>query len=145
MRSLQQFLEATQKYYQADLKAVDFIGAPEACRGEINSWVEQQTESENSHLNWTQTHPYTNFQSNRSIVSSVNQWSVAVLSVYFLSDKIKDLLKPGTVSAMTRLALVNAIYFKGNWMNRFDVANTKEMPFKVNQVKTKLKFPDVET
>lgn len=37
---------------------------------------------------------------------------------------------------MTRLALVNAIYFKGNWMNRFDAANTKEMPFKVNQVKT---------
>lgn len=35
---------------------------------------------------------------------------------------------------MTRLALVNAIYFKGNWMNRFDVANTKEMAFKVNPV-----------
>lgn len=35
---------------------------------------------------------------------------------------------------MTRLALVNAIYFKGNWMNRFDEANTKEMPFKINQV-----------
>lgn len=35
---------------------------------------------------------------------------------------------------MTRLALVNAIYFKGNWMNRFDEANTKEMAFKINQV-----------
>ncbi|XP_070764588.1 leukocyte elastase inhibitor-like [Enoplosus armatus] len=90
------FLEATQKYYQADLKAVDFIGAPEACRGEINSWVEQQTE-----------------------------------------NKIKDLLKPGTVSTMTRLALVNAIYFKGNWMCRFDEANTKEMPFKVNKNEAK--------
>ncbi|XP_039985218.1 leukocyte elastase inhibitor-like [Xiphias gladius] len=93
---LPQFLKATQKYYQADLKAVDFIGAPEVCRGEINSWVEQQTE-----------------------------------------NKIKDLLKPGTVSTMTRLALVNAIYFKGNWMNRFDEANTKEMPFKVSQNETK--------
>uniref|UniRef100_A0A4W6FC91 Serpin peptidase inhibitor, clade B (ovalbumin), member 1 n=1 Tax=Lates calcarifer TaxID=8187 RepID=A0A4W6FC91_LATCA len=91
---LPQFLTATQKYYQADLKAVDFMGAPEACREEINSWVEQQTE-----------------------------------------NKIKDLLKPGTVSAMTRLALVNAIYFKGNWMSRFDVANTKEMPFKVSKTR----------
>lgn len=37
---------------------------------------------------------------------------------------------------MTRLALVNAIYFKGNWMHRFDEANTKEMDFKVTKVKT---------
>ncbi len=45
---------------------------------------------------------------------------------------------------MTRLALVNAIYFKGNWKNRFDVANTTEMPFKVNKVKTELKFANAE-
>ncbi|KAM7012754.1 leukocyte elastase inhibitor [Tautogolabrus adspersus] len=89
---LPKFLEATQKFYQADLKSVDFIGASEACRAEINSWVEQQTE-----------------------------------------NKIKDLLKPGTVNPMTRLALVNAIYFKGSWKHPFDVANTMEMPFKVNQ------------
>lgn len=44
---MQQFLDSTQKYYQADLKTVDFIGAPEDCRAEINGWVEQQTESEN--------------------------------------------------------------------------------------------------
>ncbi|XP_023284634.1 leukocyte elastase inhibitor-like [Seriola lalandi dorsalis] len=62
---------------------------------------------------------------------------VKPLIVCFIPDKIKDLLKPGTVSTMTRLALVNAIYFKGNWMNRFDEANTKEMPFKVNQNETK--------
>lgn len=55
---LQEFLGATQKYYQADLKEVDFIGAAEACRGEINSWVEQQTESEN--VNMIQNHTKTN-------------------------------------------------------------------------------------
>lgn len=63
---------------------------------------------------------------------------MVALSLYSLSDKIKDLLKPGTVSAMTRLALVNAIYFKGNWMHRFDEANTKEMPFTVKKVKTNI-------
>ncbi|XP_035032913.2 leukocyte elastase inhibitor-like [Hippoglossus stenolepis] len=52
-------------------------------------------------------------------------------------NKIKDLLKPRTVTPMTRLVLVNAIYFKGNWMNRFDKANTKEMPFQVNQTESK--------
>ncbi|XP_028299476.1 leukocyte elastase inhibitor [Gouania willdenowi] len=86
------FLDSTQKFYQADLKEVDFIGSAEQSRLEINQWVEQQTE-----------------------------------------EKIKDLLKPGTVSSMTRLALVNAIYFKGNWKHRFDPSNTKEMPFKVSQ------------
>lgn len=70
----------------------------------------------------------------------MSQCSVASLSVRFLSDKIKDLLKPGTVSTMTRLALVNAIYFKGNWMNRFDEANTKEMPFKLNKVSQQSSF-----
>lgn len=87
---LTEFIESTRKHYQADLKSVDFIGDSEACRAEINTWVEEQTE-----------------------------------------NKIKELLKPGTVSTMTRLALVNAIYFKGNWMNKFDAANTKEMPFHV--------------
>lgn len=52
-------------------------------------------------------------------------------------NKIKDLLKPGTVSSMTRLALVNAIYFKGNWMEKFDAAVTKEMPFNVERNETK--------
>ncbi|KAL1253677.1 hypothetical protein QQF64_015906 [Cirrhinus molitorella] len=47
--------------------------------------------------------------------------------------KIKDLLKPGTVTGMTRLVLVNAIYFKGNWMHKFKARETKEMPFKINQ------------
>lgn len=69
---------------------------------------------------------------------SVSQCSMVALSLYSLSDKIKDLLKPGTVNAMTRLALVNAIYFKGNWMHRFDKANTKEMPFNVKKVKTNI-------
>ncbi|KAM4629419.1 leukocyte elastase inhibitor-like isoform 2-T3 [Polymixia lowei] len=93
---LPEFLKSTQKFYHADLKAVDFMGAPEECRAEINSWVEQHTE-----------------------------------------NKIKDLLKPGTVRTMTRLALVNAIYFKGNWLKRFNEANTKEMPFKLNKNESK--------
>ncbi|XP_066578714.1 leukocyte elastase inhibitor-like [Amia ocellicauda] len=50
--------------------------------------------------------------------------------------KIRDLLKPGTVDS-TKLALVNAVYFKGNWMHKFDKKNTKEMPFKMNKNETK--------
>uniref|UniRef100_A0A668B002 Serpin B6 n=1 Tax=Myripristis murdjan TaxID=586833 RepID=A0A668B002_9TELE len=49
-------------------------------------------------------------------------------------DKIKDLLTPGVVDSMTRLVLVNAIYFKGNWDRKFDADLTKDAQFKLNKV-----------
>ena len=45
------------------------------------------------------------------------------------NDKIKDLISPGTLDAMTRLVLANAIYFKGKWASPFDSSATKNMPF----------------
>uniref|UniRef100_A0A668AQJ1 Serpin B6 n=1 Tax=Myripristis murdjan TaxID=586833 RepID=A0A668AQJ1_9TELE len=49
-------------------------------------------------------------------------------------DKIKDLLAPGVVDSMTRLVLVNAIYFKGNWDRKFDANLTKDAQFKLNKI-----------
>ena len=43
--------------------------------------------------------------------------------------KIKDLLPGGSVTPLTRLVLTNAVYFKGNWSEAFDKANTKDEPF----------------
>ncbi|KAL1253678.1 hypothetical protein QQF64_015907 [Cirrhinus molitorella] len=48
-------------------------------------------------------------------------------------NKIKDLLQPGVINGLTRLVLVNAIYFKGNWTHKFEARETKEMPFKINK------------
>jgi len=44
-------------------------------------------------------------------------------------DKIKDLLKPGILDAMTRLVLTNAIYFKGKWAEEFDKKLTQDEDF----------------
>uniref|UniRef100_A0A668AQI3 Leukocyte elastase inhibitor n=1 Tax=Myripristis murdjan TaxID=586833 RepID=A0A668AQI3_9TELE len=52
-------------------------------------------------------------------------------------DKIKDLLAPGVVDSMTRLVLVNAIYFKGNWDRKFDANLTKDAQFKLNKNENK--------
>lgn len=44
-------------------------------------------------------------------------------------DKIKDLLSDGVLDPQTRMVLVNAIYFKGDWQTLFDKQVTREMPF----------------
>lgn len=45
------------------------------------------------------------------------------------NDKIKELLQKGVLMDLTRLVLVNAIYFKGDWANYFDKDLTSEAPF----------------
>ncbi|XP_064805723.1 leukocyte elastase inhibitor-like [Oncorhynchus masou masou] len=49
------------------------------------------------------------------------------------SEKIKDLLPEGVVDHLTRLVLVNAIYFKGNWCKKFKEASTSDAQFKLNK------------
>lgn len=44
-------------------------------------------------------------------------------------DKIKNLLPPASVSPATRLILVNAIYFKGDWLHAFEKEKTADEPF----------------
>jgi serpin B len=39
-------------------------------------------------------------------------------------EKIKDILAPGSTNEDTRLAITNAIYFKGNWVTQFNENNT---------------------
>lgn len=87
---LKEFIELTNKYYEAGFKEVDYVDtkAREETRQMINKWVEDKT-----------------------------------------SGKIKDIIKPDDIDALTRLILTNAIYFKGKWELQFDPKNTKSMPF----------------
>ncbi|RJP48226.1 MAG: serpin family protein [Anaerolineaceae bacterium] len=43
--------------------------------------------------------------------------------------KIKDLLPENSINSDTRLVLVNAIYFKADWLDQFDANNTRDAPF----------------
>ncbi|XP_060630715.2 serpin B6-like [Anolis sagrei] len=49
------------------------------------------------------------------------------------AGKIANLLAPGIVNNLTRLVLVNAIYFKGNWASQFQKEHTMERPFRINK------------
>jgi len=46
------------------------------------------------------------------------------------NNRIKDLIKPTELNALTRLVLTNAIYFKGDWANQFDKKRTRDETFK---------------
>ncbi|XP_049620853.1 leukocyte elastase inhibitor-like [Suncus etruscus] len=53
------------------------------------------------------------------------------------SRKIPELLAEGIVDSMTKLVLVNAIYFKGKWQKEFSKEDTQEVQFRMNQKDTK--------
>uniref|UniRef100_A0A671Z2S9 Leukocyte elastase inhibitor n=1 Tax=Sparus aurata TaxID=8175 RepID=A0A671Z2S9_SPAAU len=51
--------------------------------------------------------------------------------------RIKDVLAQGVLDSMTRLVLVNAMYFKGDWNEKFDEDDTRDAQFRINQNDTK--------
>jgi serpin B len=51
------------------------------------------------------------------------------------NGKITDLIKPGQLDPTTALVLVNAIYFKGDWVFQFDKDKTQAEPFFVEPEK----------
>uniref|UniRef100_A0A3P9C3A7 Serpin B6 n=1 Tax=Maylandia zebra TaxID=106582 RepID=A0A3P9C3A7_9CICH len=52
-------------------------------------------------------------------------------------DKIKDLLSQDAVGSLTKLVLVNAIYFKGSWNTQFKEEKTADVHFRLNKNDTK--------
>jgi len=54
----------------------------------------------------------------------INQWVEETTR-----QEIRELIPSGGVNADTRLVLVNAVYFKGNWVLKFHKAGTHEEPF----------------
>lgn len=64
------------------------------------------------------------------------------------AGNIDDLISPRMLSALTQMVLVNAIYFKGDWLMKFERENTTMADFhtlegtkQVHMMKTKKMFP----
>ncbi|KAF1372813.1 hypothetical protein PFLUV_G00253760 [Perca fluviatilis] len=49
-------------------------------------------------------------------------------------DKIKDLLAKGDVDSLSRLVLVNAMYFKSDWSEQFQQYATRDAQFRLNKI-----------
>ncbi|XP_060199518.1 serpin-ZX-like [Lycium barbarum] len=58
------------------------------------------------------------------VADQVNQWTKMKTN-----DLIKEILPRDAVNNMTRLILANALYFKGEWNEKFDASETKDQEF----------------
>jgi serpin B len=66
----------------------------------------------------------TDFAESEAARAEINKWVEKETR-----EKIKDIIGPGVITALTRMVLANAIYFKSNWLYQFDKKNTKDAPF----------------
>ncbi|OXB83080.1 UNVERIFIED_CONTAM: hypothetical protein H355_016644 [Colinus virginianus] len=64
------------------------------------------------------------FEEPNSACDSINQWVKNETR-----GMIDQVVAPDDVDSLTRLVLVNAVYFKGLWKSRFRPENTKKRPF----------------
>ena len=63
---------------------------------------------------------------------AINNWVLAQTE-----KRIRDLVPPGAVKTDTRLVLVNAVYFLGDWQQPFEAEATRPAPFQVSSASTK--------
>lgn len=47
----------------------------------------------------------------------------------------ENILADNSVNDQTKILVVNAAYFVGKWMKKFPESETKECPFRINQVR----------
>ncbi|CAB4057166.1 SERPINB1 [Lepeophtheirus salmonis] len=73
----------------------------------------------------------TNFMDTDAAIKKLNKWVSNKTH-----DKIMDMFAEGSIDPYTVSVLVNAIYFKGNWLEKFDSTLTSNKPFYVSPNKT---------
>ena len=93
-------------------------------------WAQEGYEFLEAYLELTKTHYGAGLetvdfkQATEAARKTINDWVEKQTK-----DKIKELIKPGVLDAVTELVLTNAIYFKGKWSLPFKEDATKDEPF----------------
>ncbi|XP_057613330.1 neuroserpin [Chionomys nivalis] len=67
---------------------------------------------------------HVDFSQNVAVANYINKWVEN-----YTNSLLKDLVSPRDFDAVTHLALINAVYFKGNWKSQFRPENTRTFSF----------------
>ncbi|CAH6899071.1 neuroserpin [Phodopus roborovskii] len=67
---------------------------------------------------------HVDFSQNVAVANYINKWVEN-----YTNSLLKDLVSPRDFDAVTNLALINAVYFKGNWKSQFRPENTRTFSF----------------
>lgn len=113
-RLVEQFQSVMKENFGAPAQSVNF-GADDT-RMTINKWVEEFTHSKIKDL----------------LPGGTVQFIQIFCVLFHESPLIYTLFTYGiigSINSLTRLVLVNAVYFKGDWMRKFDQTLTKVEPF----------------
>jgi len=68
-----------------------------------------------------------NFGDSQGAAMMINNWVQEMTK-----DKIQDFIRPDMLNDLTRMVLVNALYFKGDWTKKFNSKLTKDHEFFVS-------------
>lgn len=104
-------------------------------------WAQKNYDFRKEYLKSTTSHygaalKYADFRGNtEGARKAINEWTEAETE-----KKITNLLAPGMLNDMTRLVLVNAIYFQSNWEKQFDKKKTTVMDFFMDE-NTRIQVP----
>ena len=71
------------------------------------------------------------FANTEAVRQAINTWVEDQTN-----DKIRNLIGEGVLNSLTRLVLVDAIYFKGDWASQFDAEATRDAPFHLTEEKS---------
>ena len=64
------------------------------------------------------------FRKSEKVAKQINDWIERKTN-----SKIKDMVDADMLNELTRFVLLNAIYFKGNWLTKFDERCTRKLKF----------------
>jgi len=93
-------------------------------------WIEQTLDLLENFVKVNQD----NYQEKVYQVDFINEYEAVCLKINAwvyekTQGKIQDILAVGDLTPLTQLVLVNALYFKGNWLVPFEPASTQQMSF----------------